>query len=144
MPRGGKRSPAGGRPTIGLDDYTKISVGIMCEERWTRLGKREGSKRLNEQYPALELTQVSRDNMLAISVEKRTTSPLVREYINDIEKDMKDTPNYYKEPFIRPHGKKDLVLKTVSRWASRKYGIRISPRAVKTCWDEYRKFQKNS
>lgn len=45
---------------------------------------------------------------------------------------------------FQSYGTRDHVYRVVSRWASWYYQVPISPRYVRECWGEYRRFQKET
>jgi hypothetical protein len=44
----------------------------------------------------------------------------------------------------RPYGARAQVIDDVARWASETYGVAVTPRAVRTCLGEYRRFLVDS
>lgn len=160
---GGKRPGAGRRRT--LDDLDREMIGEFCEALWIQEG-RAAYETWAARNPVLQediaqyeasacrnrhlLEQVKHQRMSGR--ENANLDAQVKRARKDVDRARKElvasaTGGYWKDPassvplhsiFRRPRGRRDQIIRAaIAKWAA-EFGMALSPRMVKLCWDQYR------
>lgn len=142
MPRGGPR-PGAGRPRRRLlDAFYRLTIGDRCEQLWREAWQAALQARINA--PSEYLKAVAKIQSIPLAGRRRLT-PDQRDNIKfALREDQRRVGRREKRLVTvtapRPWGLRKPIIERVAREESKKCDRRITPRMVKSCWDESRIF----
>ena len=152
MGRGGKRAGAG-RKRI-LSDEQMIIVAGACEERLNELWEhaRDHAFRSRPGYGKLRSAGSRIRQLISKNPhnwEKTDEVHRLQETVQDAIKSMRNTPSWvtrsnplFPRTAPRPYRRKHEIIAAISEEYSEKWGLTLTTRMVKRCWDEARKYRK--
>jgi DUF438 domain-containing protein len=126
---GGKRPGAGRQPV--LTHLQRQQVGAECENRWDAEAKETTRNKILQKVGAYH-KRLEEMNIRS----GRTATETVEEVSDDIDAALVSRTVSVK----RPRGKKAKFIEEGRNFCRDRYGIDITARTAKACWDEYRQW----
>lgn len=173
MGRGGKRAGTGPKPVLGEDAFLcRMAIGIEFERRWRNLSIWRSRARQPSAGLGAELeNDLDTINALHPRLVRKADGKPVRQIIVELSDTPEhqwpdDLPDFiiegayallnrrenisagqrsrgtHEQP-VRPQGSRNRLIAKVAAWATRRYRARITPRFVRACIEDYRRFLKN-
>ena len=145
MKHGGKRENAGRKPIV--DELTRLKVGAKCEAMQREKAETIKTKTIHETLSSLQELQ-ERANRLPL--QERPGWPekeAGQDHIDDMSFTLQTIQNLGDEieptkamriKLKKPWGASEEIIKKVAAESS------LTERLVRTCWDEYRQFLRES
>jgi hypothetical protein len=132
-----------------LDAFYRLTIGGRCEQLWQKAIEEARDKRFaatNREY----LKQVAKVQAIPLAERKRLTDDQLSD-IEDVElalredqhiadNDPRDPAHIQTVTAPRPWRLRKPIIERMAREESERCDRRITPRTVKSCWDEYRSF----
>lgn len=173
MGRGGKRAGTGPKAILGEDAFfCRIAIGTEFERRWRNLSLWQARARQRSAAQGAELAEdLAKVNSIHPLLIRKYDGKQVRQIVIELAQTPDhqwpdSTPDFIVEAAhasrnravnitnvhmsershrqaVRPQGFRDRLIAKVAAWATRKYGERITPRFVRGCIEDYRRFLKN-
>ncbi|GAA5049705.1 hypothetical protein GCM10023208_08090 [Erythrobacter westpacificensis] len=112
-------------------DQAMIDCGVRdAQSRSLEILRRDGLRHWENSYEGEEARE---DLGFSLATNRKLSG----------DPDPDDVPRGY-DLELRSYATRDYVYAVVSRWASWYYQVQISPRRVRACWGEYRRFQRET
>lgn len=155
MARGGRRQNAGRNPKLDILD--RLAIGAECErhfnEMWVRARDALWEKR--EKVGEIRKAQAEFRAGSARGRERFRASDAgveLTEVIDQLVREMRKTPDFVEETkrtfhITAPRPKnvtESICVDVAARHAMRLERTDIGPRYARRCWDEYRRFEKET
>ena len=145
MKHGGEREDAGRKPIV--DELTRLKVGARCEAMMREKAEIVKAKTINETLSTLQELQEKANQIPLQERPGWLDKEAGQDYLDDVSFTLQTIQNLGDEiepakamriKLKRPWGAREEIIKKVAAESS------LTERLVRTCWDEYRQFLRQS
>lgn len=140
---GGKRKGAGRPPALSPVEQQKI--GIWCEYHWHQFAVKRARDALHNRRDLESVRRIQRE--LAAEPLSKRKGAFVRKLTVSVRERQGDISDHFKSlgisrsttaPIKRPRGERARIIEACIATVKEEWGLRVTARAVRTCWDNYR------